>query len=65
VSVQAPPVLAVDGREAARLMGISHGMVKVLVDRGELPSFKIGRSRRILVAAINAYIRDRSLDSAQ
>lgn len=42
--------------EASVLMGISRSLLYSLVMRGEVPSIKIGRARRIPVAAIDAWI---------
>jgi len=51
-----PPLtpLAVGPREAARLMGVSRSRVYELLNSVELPSYKDGRRRLILVADIEA-----------
>lgn len=42
--------------EASVLMGISRSLLYSLVMRGEVPSIKIGRARRIPVTAIDEWI---------
>jgi putative molybdopterin biosynthesis protein len=48
--------LAVRPGKAADLLDVSRATIYNLMDRGELPSFTVGRSRRILLAEIEAYI---------
>jgi excisionase family DNA binding protein len=64
--------LAVPVRVAARLLSISHSQVEKLVVRGELPSFRVGRSVRIELLELAAFIdrnrkegKDRREQSAQ
>lgn len=45
--------------DAQRRLKISRGTVNKLIKEGELPSFTIGRSRRIPTWAIDAYIARR------
>lgn len=54
----------VTAAEAAVLLGISRSHLYSLVMRGEIPSIKIGRARRIPVTAIERWIA-RELDEAQ
>lgn len=42
--------------EAAKRLTLSRSTVQRLVDGGELPAVKIGRSRRIAVADLEAYV---------
>jgi excisionase family DNA binding protein len=44
--------------EAAEMLGIGRSKVYEMVLSGELPSVKIGRCRRIPIAAIYAWIED-------
>ncbi len=44
--------------EAAALMSIGHSLLWDLVMRREIASIKVGRSRRIPVAALQAYIAE-------
>lgn len=43
-------------REAGRELGVSRSRAYELIRAGELPSIKIGRSRRVPRSAIEAYI---------
>lgn len=52
--------LAVDIREAARLMGVGSGTVAGMCRSGELPSIVIGpRHRRILRSSIQEFLSGR------
>ncbi len=42
--------------EVADLLSVSRQTIYNLMDRGELPSYRIGRSRRIHIDAINALL---------
>lgn len=42
--------------EAAQAMGIGRSMLYQLVMRGDIPSIKIGRARRIPVTALDEWI---------
>jgi excisionase family DNA binding protein len=43
--------------EAARLLGVSRSKLYELVAAGELPTVRIGRSRRIAVADLEEFVR--------
>lgn len=49
-------VLLVDPEGAAQSYGISRSKMYQLIASGEVESFKIGRSRRISVKALEAYV---------
>jgi excisionase family DNA binding protein len=51
--------LAVKPERAAAMLDISRAKVYELLARGDLPSFWIDSSRRILVADIHKYMKDR------
>ncbi len=51
------PKLAVTVEEAAQLLSLNRTKVFAMVMRGELRSFKVGRSRRIAVSALHDYLR--------
>lgn len=51
--------LAVTIGKAAELLGVGHNAVYNLINSGDLPSFKIGNSRRISYAALRAYVESR------
>jgi excisionase family DNA binding protein len=51
-----PPKL-IPVEEAARLLGIGRTAAYMLVLKGELASVKIGRTRRVVVASLEAYIQ--------
>jgi excisionase family DNA binding protein len=44
--------------EAATYLGISRSKTWELVSRGELPSFHIGRTRRLSLERLQAWIRE-------
>lgn len=48
--------VAVRPARAAELLDVSRATIYNLMARGELPSFHVGQSRRILLADIEAYI---------
>lgn len=48
--------LAVPPRLAARLLSVSHSQVEKLVARGELPAFRVGRSVRIELVELVAFM---------
>ena len=43
--------------DAAEVLSIGRSAIYELMKRGELPSVKIGRSRRITVAAVEEFLR--------
>lgn len=49
--------LAVTVDEAAHLLSLNRTKIFALVRCGELLSFKVGKSRRITVAALHDYLR--------
>jgi len=55
-------LLTVEG--AARLLQLGRTLTYTLVQRGDLASVKIGRSRRVPVQAIDAYIERLTADQA-
>lgn len=57
-----PSPLAVDRREAARLLGVSPGTIDNLRLRSELPSVKIGACRRYPLADLQKFIEARKED---
>jgi excisionase family DNA binding protein len=46
--------------EAARVLGISRSKLYELLADGEIPSVRIGRSRRITMSALEEFIADHS-----
>ncbi len=58
------PKLAVTPKEAARMLSISYSRLYTLIMRGEIASFKAGRSRLIPLTALKAFIRERCQESA-
>lgn len=46
--------------EAARIMGISRSQMYILMNKGQLKSVHIGRSRRIALGHIDAFIEELS-----
>jgi excisionase family DNA binding protein len=56
VSLEGLDRLAVSTRTAARLLSVSHSQVEKLVARGELASFHVGRSVRIEIAELLAFM---------
>ena len=51
---------AVGVEEAARLLGVKKSKTWQLVGSGELKSFRVGRARRVPVAAIRQWIAEQS-----
>jgi excisionase family DNA binding protein len=51
------PALAVDLREAARLLNVCPRTVQREIDRGMLRALKLGRSWRVRLVEIDAYLR--------
>src|SRR5689334_21803505 len=52
---ESEPQLLVTVEEAARRLSIGRTVTYLLVLKGELPSVKIGRTRRVVVASLNDY----------
>ncbi len=50
--------LLVSVDEAARMLGVSRAHLYPRVIRGELQSLRIGRSRRIPIAALERFVRE-------
>lgn len=48
--------LLLSPNEAARLLSISRSTLYVLMERDEIPSVKVGGSRRIRRSALEAYV---------
>jgi excisionase family DNA binding protein len=48
--------------EAAAVLGLSRSLLYEMVTRGEVPSLKIGRARRIPVMALDTFIAERLAD---
>ena len=56
INVMPEPML-IDRREAARLLGVSHGTIDNLRTRGELQSIKLGARRLFDVADLRKLIQ--------
>ena len=54
INLESKVLVSVD--EAAALLSLGRTMVYTLMMSGDLPSIKIGRMRRIPVAALHAYV---------
>jgi excisionase family DNA binding protein len=50
------PKLLLSVEEAAAMMSLGRTLVYALVRRGEIASFKVGKSRRIPVGALHTFI---------
>lgn len=61
---ETPESGAVRPAGAAELLDVSRNTIYELMASGELPSFKIGRGRRIRVSDISDYM-DRQLEAAR
>ena len=53
---QTVPQLSVSIEEAAKSIGVARSTIYEIVARGDLPSFKLGRRRMILMAELTAFI---------
>lgn len=51
--------LVLKAMDVANLLGICRSRVYEMMDSGELPSIKMGRSKRVPVRALNQWIDDR------
>jgi len=49
--------ITVSPTEAARALGVSRPTIHALIARGEIPSFKVGGARKILVTHLEEWIR--------
>lgn len=57
--------LSVGVDEAARMIGVARSMLYVLLARGEIESFKLGRRRLILVKTLEAYINRQAEENSR
>lgn len=55
----------VTAAEAAVLLGISRAHLYGLIMRGEIPSIKIGRARRIPVSVIDEWVAKQLAEAAE
>ena len=49
--------ILLDVDEAARRLGMGRSFTYALVLRGDIPSVKLGRSRRVVAAGLEEYVR--------
>jgi excisionase family DNA binding protein len=54
--------LLVTPREAARMLSLSRSMIYGILERGELPSLKVGRARRIRITDLEAWMERKVQD---
>lgn len=54
-----PDLIAVDARTVAQTLGVSVRTVRGLLAANEIRSFTVGRSRRVLVRDLRAYLDGR------
>lgn len=50
--------------EVAEALKVSQAMAWALVGRGEIPSFKVGRLRRVEMTELRRYMRDKTREEA-
>lgn len=55
-STNQPPQLVIRAEEAARMLGIGRTKVYALIATGEIPTIRLGRSVRIPVEGLRAWI---------
>jgi excisionase family DNA binding protein len=60
-----PPVLSVGLRDAAGVLGLSHRTIQGMVQRGELPSFKVGDRRLLSVAELRRWVDRQAASGGQ
>ena len=48
--------LAVTVEEAAHMLGLSRSKLYPMISSGEIPSFKVGRARRVPVWAVESFM---------
>ncbi|MCA1703272.1 MAG: helix-turn-helix domain-containing protein [Actinobacteria bacterium] len=46
-------------RDAAHALGVTYRKVYTLIERGELPAYKVGSDIKLLRAEVDAYRQDR------
>ncbi len=56
--------VAVSVREAARRLGIGRSLAYNLIAQGDLPSFKVGNRRLLLVSDVDDYAARRAAEKA-
>ena len=56
-AVPAGPAQALTFEETAKRLAVSQATLSRMIERGTIPSIKIGRSRRFLEEDIDAYLR--------
>lgn len=56
VSMHMPAARAVSKKETAALLGVSEKTVERLINRGELPGFRVGWKWRVMLRDLEAYI---------
>lgn len=59
------PTLAIGIEDAARSIGVARSAIYEIVARGEIPSFKLGRRRMILMKELDAYINRMAAENAR
>ncbi|MEZ1534840.1 helix-turn-helix domain-containing protein [Pseudomonas asiatica] len=65
IQTQAVPQLAISIDEAAKSIGVARSTIYEIVAHGELPSFKLGRRRMILMKELEAYINRMAVENAR
>jgi excisionase family DNA binding protein len=49
----------IDARQAAELLGLSRQQIYLMSEKGQIPSYKIGFSRRFAIEDIKAWLEER------
>ena len=58
-----PPAIAIPPAETAHVLSVSLSKVYDLMRKGELSSYRDGRSRRVLMSSIHEYVARRVADT--
>lgn len=64
MSTTTPPAQALTFDEALARLAVGRTTLFRLIETGELPSVKIGRSRRFLAEDVDAFLRERRSGAA-
>jgi excisionase family DNA binding protein len=64
MSVREVPELMLTAKETARSMKLSESYIKKLIAARKIPSVKVGRSRRVRISDLTAYVANLPIEEA-
>lgn len=62
VSIVGASARAVSRRQAAEMLGVSEKTIERLINRGELPGFRVGWKWRVMLSDLEAYVSRQQAD---